>query len=235
MSRDYTQLPAATADKGTCKRPPPDTPVPLSYDHRMGFPLASLAHRDGTPTEDHVVQLHGATWADYERILEIRGDKSAPRITYLDGLLEIMSPSRDHENLKSLIGCLVETYCLDKGIRFTTLGSWTLKDEEKKKGAEPDECYVFGDGEYERPHLAIEIIWTWGRIDKLDIYRKLGVQEVWYWRNGALQPYVLRGQRYVPIESSEALPDLDLALLVSFLDQPTTYDAMQAYRAALEA
>jgi Uma2 family endonuclease len=81
--------------------------------------------------------------------------------------------------------------------------------------------------------LVIEVVWTSGRIDKLDIYRKLGVAEVWYWRKGRIQPYCLRGERYVPVEASEVLPGLDLALLTSFVEQATTSDAMRGYRKAL--
>ena len=77
------------------------------------------------------------------------------------------------------------------------------------------------------------MVWTSGRIDKLDIYRKLGVSEVWYWRNGRIQPYCLRGERYVLVERSEVLPGLDLALLTSFIDQPTTFAAIRGYRQAL--
>ncbi len=199
----------------------------------MGFAVPALQGRDDRPAEDHVVQLDGATWKDYERLLAIRGDRSAPRITYLEGLLEIMSPSRQHENIKSLIGCLVETWCLERGVHFTTLGSWTLKEQEQERGAEPDECYVFGDARADRPDLAVEVVWTSGRIDKLEVYRKLGVREVWYWRSGALQPYALRGERYEAIQRSEVLPGIDLAQLVSFMDRPTTYDAVRDYRAAL--
>ena len=50
------------------------------------------ADRDDSPTDDHIIQLHGVTWADYERLLAIRGDHSAPRIAYLHGTVEIMSP-----------------------------------------------------------------------------------------------------------------------------------------------
>jgi len=51
------------------------------------------------------------------------GEKANPRLTYLDGALEIMSPSRTHETLKSLIGRLVEAYCLEAGIRFMPVGA----------------------------------------------------------------------------------------------------------------
>ena len=183
---------------------------------------------------DHVVVLYDLSWDDYEALLRMRGDHSAPRISYLEGEVEIMSPSRTHEGIKSLIGCLVETYCLERGIRFRPLGSWTLKERPKQRGAEADECYIFGDKDAERPHLAIEVVWTSERIDKLDIYRKLGVAEVWYWRKGVIQPYCLRGERFVPVEQSEMLPELDLAMLTSFIDQPTTFDAIRGYRQALQ-
>jgi Uma2 family endonuclease len=200
----------------------------------MGFAVPALSRRDDRPDEDHIVHLDGVSWEDYERVLAMRGERSAPRIAYLEGLLEIMMPGRKHENIKSLIGRLVEVWCIENGMRFTALGSWTLKEKKAKRGAEPDECYVLGGADEERrPDLAIEVEWTSGRIDKLDIYRKLGVREIWYWRNGVLQPYALRGTRYVKLAASKVLPRLDLAQLVSFLDRPTTYDAMQDYRRAL--
>ncbi|NEX22335.1 Uma2 family endonuclease [Thiorhodococcus mannitoliphagus] len=190
--------------------------------------------RDDSPTEDHIVWLHDVSWEGYEQLLAMRGDHSAPRIAYLEGDVEIMSPSRTHEAIKSLIGRLVETYCLERDIAFSVLGSWTLKSSDRSRGAEPDECYIFGDPEVERPHLAIEVVWTSGRIDKLEIYRKLGVAEIWYWRKGAIQPYRLQDEHYVPITASQVLPGLDLELLTRFLDQPTTSQAIKGFRKALQ-
>jgi Uma2 family endonuclease len=197
------------------------------------YAVADLEARDDRPTEDHVVWLSDVSWDDYVRILEIRGDRSAPRISYLEGTLEIMSPSRDHETIKSLIGCLIEAYCLEAGIKFLPVGSWTLKERAKERGTEPDECYLLGDVQAQRPHLAIEVIWTSGRLDKLEVYRKLGVQEVWVWRKGRIQVHGLRGERYDALDASEVLPGLDIGLLTRFLDRPTAYDAIRDFRAAL--
>jgi Uma2 family endonuclease len=199
----------------------------------MNYSRALLETRDDRPTEDHIVQIDGATWDDYERLLEIRGDRSAPRITYLEGRIEIMSPSRDHEGIKSLIGRLIETYCLHAGIRFTPFGSWTLRERSKESGAEPDECYVFGTDVADRPHLAIEVVWTSGRLDKLEVYRNLGVAEVWYWRKGHIQTYVLREGGYERVQRSAALPGLDLEVMVQFLERPSAYDAIRDFQAAL--
>ncbi|HUL82006.1 MAG TPA: Uma2 family endonuclease [Gammaproteobacteria bacterium] len=198
---------------------------------------AELAARDSEPREDHFVQFHGVTWADYLRLLRIRGDHSAPRITYVEGTLEIMSPSRTHDEIKSYIGRLVEAWCLERGIDFTPYGSWTLKSEREKRGVEADECYVFGPEpkRKRRPDLAIEVVWTSGGIDKLDVYRKLGVREVWYWDEGRLQAYVRRGLSFVAVAASEALPGIDLEQLTGFLDRPTASQAIRDYRAALRA
>jgi Uma2 family endonuclease len=198
---------------------------------------AERVDRSAGPTEDHIVHLSGAAWEDYLRLLEIRGDHSAPRITYVEGTLEIMSPSRTHDEIKSYIGCLVEAWCLERGVEFTPYGSWTLKNKRYKRGAEPDECYVFGPEpkRKRRPDLAIEVIWTSGGLDKLDVYCKLGVREVWYFEGGRIRAYLLRGSDYEPAAVSEALPGIDLGELAGFLDRPTASQAIRDYRAALSA
>ena len=68
----------------------------------MSRAVALRAH-DDTPNADHIIVLHDVTWKDYERLIEIRGDRPAPRISYLEGEVEIMSPSKDHEQIKSYL------------------------------------------------------------------------------------------------------------------------------------
>lgn len=185
---------------------------------------------------DDVVLLRGVSWQDYERILVIRGDDPSPRLTYLEGALEIMSPSRTHESLKSVIGRLIEVYCEERGLDFSPYGSWTLKKKQSQRGAEPDECYVFGtDPDPSTPDLAIEVEWTSGRIDKLDVYRKLGVRELWYWREGKLQPYALRKDRYHPIRASRVIPGISLSELMRFAKLRPTSAAIRAYREAVRS
>lgn len=209
----------------------PQPPVKTRVAH-VAIPADLLAD---AAIEDHRIFLPHATWDDFERVLAMRGERSVPRIVYDRGAIEIMSPSSHHERIKSLIGRLVEVYCQERDIDFTTLGSWTLKEASKEAGLEPDECYIFGtDTSLERPHLAIEVIWTSGGIDKLDLYHRLGVAEVWIWQRARLTPYVWGDEQYWPVATSEVLPDLDLTMLGRFLDgYDTTSAAMRAYRAAL--
>ena len=197
--------------------------------------LARQLHdHDDTPVEDKIVVLRGMSWADYQRMQEARGESSVPRLAYLEGQLEIMTPSRSHESLKSRIGRLVEVWCLEKGIEFSPYGSWTLEKREAERGLEPDECYVFGaELEPERPDLAIEVVWTSGGVRKLDIYRSLGVREVWFWRRGLITIHALRGSEYEETAQSDCLPGIDLVQLAQYLDRPSASQAMREYRSAL--
>ena len=193
-----------------------------------------LRDHDDTPVDDKIVVVRGLSWSDYQRLLEVRGDASVPRYAYLEGDLEIMTPSLPHASIKSRIGRLVEVWCLERGIDFSPCGSWTLENKAKESGIEPDECYVFGNlGEPTRPDLAIEVVWTSGGVKKLEIYFKLGVREVWFWRRGRISVHTLEAERYSEAPGSSVLPGIDLEQLVSFLDRPSASQAMREYRAAL--
>jgi Uma2 family endonuclease len=193
-----------------------------------------LTKHDDTPVDDHIVLLRNATWSDYQRMLELRGERPVPRVAYLNGVLQLMSPSREREEIKSMIGMLVEAWCLERRLEFRAFGSWTLENRKEERGVEPDECYVFGDGvDPQQPDLAIEVIWTSGGLDKREIYRALGVRELWFWRRGTITAYALRGGRYEEIPSSLVLPKIDLAQLAPFLDRPTASKAIRDYQAAL--
>jgi Uma2 family endonuclease len=186
--------------------------------------------------EDDIVFLRDVTWADYQRVLAMRGDRSVPRLTYLEGVIELMSPSRPHESIKSMIGCLVEAWCLEYGVDITPYGSWTHESAASERAAEPDECYVLGDSpEPERCDLAIEVIWTSGGLDKLEVYRKLDVKEVWIWKAGKVEMFTLRGDSYVPLEQSGLLRGIDLGQLLAFVDVKPMTRAITEYRAALRA
>jgi Uma2 family endonuclease len=193
------------------------------------------AHPAGehVPTADQRLVVYSVPWSHYEAQLALRGDAPVPRIAYLDGVLEQMSPSKDHERIKSYIGRLLEAYAFERGIDLSPYGAWTLRSGPREAGVEPDECYIVGDQRKDVPELAIEVVWTSGGIDKLEIYRRLGVGEVWFWTSGQIEVNVLQGERYVRSERSGLFPGLDVALLCSFLDRPTVSQAVRAFLVAL--
>jgi Uma2 family endonuclease len=198
-----------------------------------------LAAPPDPSTIDHFVYLR-VGWSDYEKLLAMRGESSVPRITYLEGVVELMSPSRYHELDKKRFARMLEAWSEVAGVQLEGYGSWTLKDEEEDRGAEADECYTVGrtaDSDEDRPDIAIEVIWTSGGINKLEVYRKLGVCEVWFYKRGALSFFTLRGepgdQRYVEIPRSELMPQLPVELLLECMREPSQTAAVRALRAAL--
>jgi Uma2 family endonuclease len=192
-------------------------------------PTSSAAHIDQR------VHLHGIGWTDYEALLAMRGERSGTRIAYLDGELEFMTPAIDHETQKTLLGRLIETYAEVRGIELQGCGSWTVRKEAKARGVEPDECYVLGlwTDPPPIPDLAVEVIWTSGGIDKLEVYRGLGVPEAWFWQDAALRIFLFDGDRYTQSPCSRLLPDLDPDLIVRFMACPSQTQAVRGLRAAL--
>jgi Uma2 family endonuclease len=177
------------------------------------------------------VVLDNVSWETFERLLDETGPRRG-RFAYEGGTLEIMSPSREHEILKSNLGRLVEAYALELGIDMQVTGSTTLKLEMKQRGAEPDESYYIQNervirgrtdlvlGRDPPPDLAIEIQLTRSALDKLGIYAVMGVPEVWLWEGDALKVYWLSEQGgYVEHGESRALPRLPLPDLLRFLAQ----------------
>jgi len=195
---------------------------------------ASIRPGDYVPTADQRVVLHGFDWAGFQALIKLRGERRW-RIAYLDGAVELMTPSRGHESTKSFLGPLIETYCVDRDIEIVPTGAWLIEDESEEAGAEPDESYIFGADPDERkqvPDLVVEVAWSRGGIRKLEIYRRLGVAEVWMWQDEAIAVHVLGADGYERRERSVCLPNIDLALLCELCACPTLNEAVRRLRGA---
>lgn len=177
--------------------------------------------------------LEGVPWSTYV-VLRDSVDSPGIRMTYLKGVLEIMSPSREHEVSKTQIARLLELFCLERDIPLFGYGSTTFRKEERERGLEPDECYCRG-ADKEVPDVALEVVVTRGNIDKLEVYRGLGVREVWVFEDGEFSLFALRGESYVAIGSSEVLPEVDLAQLATFALEADQHAALKAYQNALRS
>ena len=75
---------------------------------------------------DQRVTLHGVSWEQYEAILAIRGESSGVRLTYLEGELELMSPSQPHEAIKTCIARLLEAWALEFDIDPAPSGAGSI-------------------------------------------------------------------------------------------------------------
>jgi Uma2 family endonuclease len=178
-------------------------------------------------TGECVVRVSGISWQRFKNLDAcLEGIKSL-RLTYVTGLLEIMTISSKHERLKTTLGYLLEAYMREKGVRFYGCGGFTLMKEGESSG-EPDESYCIGSDK-DVPDIVIEIIITSGSINKLDVYKPKGVPEVWFWKSEQLRVFHLKGNNYQEITRSEFLPELDLEMLLRYTRYQDQYDAVQAF------
>ncbi|MEO0759698.1 MAG: Uma2 family endonuclease [Cyanobacteria bacterium J06648_16] len=191
---------------------------------------------ENRPAAEQRLQLEGITWQQYDALVTLFINQfPALRMTYMEGVLELMTTSPEHERLKIIIARLLEAFAEERDIDLNGYGSATFRQEAAARGLEPDECYSIGAlGEV--PDIAIEIVLTSDGIDKLAVYQGLGVQEVWFWENQRFQLYGLIDAEagYEQLSSSRLLSQLDVSVLAQFIDRPSQTQAVKAYRKFLQ-
>jgi Uma2 family endonuclease len=182
-------------------------------------------------SEEPRVLIPDVPWATYV-VLRDTVDSPGVRMTYLRGWLEIMSPSREHEVTKKQIARLFELFCLEYDIPLYGYGSTTFRKEEAERGLEPDECYC-READRAVPDVALEVVVTPGALDKLEVYRGLGVREVWLFQAGSFHLLALRGEHYEAIATSVVFPEVDFVRLAHYALQADQHAALTAYRREL--
>ena len=180
-------------------------------------------------TFEHRTLLHNVPWETYQS-LRAANPSGHLRMTYDNGELEIMSPSRKHERISYLIGRMIDEWTLLQDIDVAAGRNTTFSREDLLKGLEPDNCYwitnelVMRDKEEvdltidPPPDLALEVDVTRSSIPKLPIYQSLGVPEVWRWRHERLE--ILRlddAGQYQQQRNSTELPSFPFVLAVEIL------------------
>jgi Uma2 family endonuclease len=184
---------------------------------------------DPLPERDHFL-FENVDWEFYEKTLQqLERAGQHARVTYDEGRMEIMMKSGWHEVLKTAIARVLEHYSFVADIAIQGLGESTCKDEEKKKGLEPDECYYItnkmlldSEGYLDlengpAPDLAIEAEISQTSIPKQPIYARLGVPELWRANFEGITVLRLEGNDYVHRETSSYFPKLDMTEFFRFV------------------
>jgi Uma2 family endonuclease len=184
------------------------------------------------PRKSEAQVFPSLSWEQFEAIYRAFESVPGVKFRYLDGQLEIMTISEEHEDFKSTIARLLETYLDEKQIRSYRRGSPSLGNKEIKALSEPDESYNIGTRKL-YPDLVIEVVSTSGGVDKLEGYRRMGVAKVWYWEDGVLDVYHLTGDRYEKLNHSQLFPDLSLDLFCRYVNYRDQWDAIKEFRQAL--
>lgn len=181
------------------------------------------------PLEEKLVTLDSITWEQFKAIEAQLENNRGVRLTYLSGVMEIMSPiGEEHEYIKSTFGLLLEAYIKEKEMRFYRRGGFTLEKPGYTSGT-PDESYCIGSNK-EIPDIVIEIIVTSGTINRKELYKPKRVPEVWFWKSNQIKVFRLNESgEYEEVSKSQFFPDLDLSLLLGYLAHPDQYDAINEF------
>ena len=176
-----------------------------------------------SPPEQKVF-LENVSWQTYERLLAEREERRKPRFFYDQGVLEIVSPSTEHEAVSRTVALLVQLLTAELGIDLFSAGSTTFRREDLERGFEPDECFYFSEnagharnvGDIDLstdppPDLVVEIDVTSPSLNKLPVYARLGISEVWRFSSGQAEILLLNANGDYEASStltSRVLPSL---------------------------
>jgi Uma2 family endonuclease len=179
--------------------------------------------------EGHIV-LYDVSWETYEQLLIEYEDRPGHRLTYDQGVLEIMPCTLPHEKTSHVSGLLVNVICEERELDVEGLGQLTHRRRDLKKGLEPDQCFYIQNVKVTAGHrtldlsilapvdLAIEVEQTNPVLPKLPIYAALGIPELWLSRDNEIRFLQLNQSRYVEIKESVCLPrisSVDITRLVN--------------------
>src|SRR6266542_4229854 len=167
---------------------------------------------------DRVI-IEDVSWETYAAFLKDLEHRSSPRLSFDQGVLEIVTPHLEHESVNRVLATIVEIALEEFDIDFENAGSTTLKREALKRGCEPDSSFYIQHIESVRhrarvdmdvdppPDLLIEVDLTKDSHDKLPLYAALCVPEVWRYED-TLEIWILDQGRYTRSHMSLALPAL---------------------------
>jgi Uma2 family endonuclease len=189
------------------------------------------------PRKESPLLFEGLTWREFKAVEQLL-DRPGYRLSFLDGVMEIRQmPGEPHETVKERIGALLELFLLMAGFDFTPTGSMTLESEGVAVKREADKSYKLASGR-RLPDLAIEIVFSSGGINKLEAYKRLKIPEIWFWEDGVLEVYHLRGEgntlQYEKVSNSEEVKGIDLDLLLRCISMVNHVDAIKTFQQALQ-
>ena len=192
------------------------------------------------------VVLRSVRWETYLALTE-ESESGSGRMTYDQGVLEIMSPGMPHEIAKRLIGRMIETFTLYRGIEIRSSSSTTFNRSELQRGFEADESYYIqhacelrGIGEIDLsihppPDLVLEVDMTNSSIPKKALFAAMKIPEVWRYDGASLWMGGLYRDGYQDLKQSLVLPGFPQELAAKLLDRQFEENETALIRAFLDS
>ena len=202
-------------------------------------------------TPGSAIQINGIDWDGYISLLQQLGDDRATRIAYTQETLEIRMPGQLHETINRLLAAIVVTLAEEYGYEFNGLGSMTIDRPDLGKAIEPDSCFYIQNAQSGQgiensisssdipPDLAVEVDIANRSDYKFDIYRSIGIPELWVYQRegknlaagGVIKFKQLDNGVYIDVVNSRAFPALTTAQLAQWIEMRRTGTDLTVIRA----
>ncbi len=193
----------------------------------------TINHRP--PYDDDVLQLpfvvlHDVTWPTYQALLADMGEHRSARLAYDRGTLEITLPSKLHELINRLLERIITALTEELGMNVLSLGSTTFDFADEKQGVEPDSCFYIQNADRVNPadsapptdfppDLVVEVDITSSSRSRLNIYKSMGVPEIWRYSRQGLTILQLHDGDYRECDHSYTFPLVSAEVLASFVER----------------
>jgi Uma2 family endonuclease len=175
------------------------------------------------------VFLREVSWKTFQALHQEVGPARG-RLAYDRGLLEIMSPSYEHDVVSRLLALLVHALTDELSLPMLTAGSTKLERSDRRVAVQPDECFFVGGAMARRgrpeldltrdlpPDLVVEVDISRSSRARMKIYGVIGIPEVWRW-NGDEVEILLRRERgaYTVAGASGLFPRVSAPDLTAFV------------------
>jgi Uma2 family endonuclease len=184
---------------------------------------------------DQLVVMRDVGWNGYTALLRIRGERSRPKMVYLDGDVYLMSPAYRHARSESRLTLFVMVIVEELNIRCVPARDTTFRRHKNKGGAEADESFYLANAARVAgkdklhlqndppPDLVVETAHTHDIEHSVEVWRRFGVPEVWVCEANSLHILVLHPNgRYVESATSAAFPFLSASEVLARVNRPDT-------------
>jgi Uma2 family endonuclease len=200
----------------------------------------SIATASGRP---HRLVLYGVSWPEYTRMLRAFAERPGHHMTYDRGVLEIMSPLFEHEIDVDLLGRFVVVLTEELDLPLQAGRCTTFRRRSMRRGLEADHSWWIAHAPQMRgkrtidlrvdppPDLVIEVYVSRRAINRMAIYARLRVPEVWVIVKTTLTFQVLQPDgKYAEQAHSVAFPQFAAADLMAYLALRGQYDENEVVR-----
>ena len=174
------------------------------------------------------------SWETYERLLADDEERRVPRMTYDQGVLELVTPSKPHEVDAATITRFVDIVAAVLDIPIQSTASTTFRRQDLERGFEPDASFYVQNETRVRnrrevdltvdppPDLVLEMEMSRSALDKLPLFASMGIPEVWRCDGQRVTILILEQDRYRESATSLTLPVLTSDILTRFLAESRT-------------